>query len=359
MELMNKLRICVIGAGNITNTRHIPAILKNKSCELVGVISDMQEKIERTNKKYNIKNTLVIDHDKDIMNQLKACSWFMEGVDAVVIGTPPKQHFPLVKATLILKKHTLIEKPMMMDMKESEEVVAIAKKNNVILNVMHSFQFSKGMMEISKRFESGEFGKIESIVELQLTNRKRRLPKWYNDLPLGLFYDEAAHFFYGAMRFGNGELQVKNAHAQFNNKNENTPKFLQVQLQSGDVPVQMFMNFNSPICEWGLMLLCEKKIVIYDYFKDIVIVLENDGEHLAKNVLKTSLSFTIQFWLGFIKNGFKMVTNNLLYGHDVVINYFIEAINTGISRPEIDSAIGTKVVKAMNEVVELVEGKQR
>lgn len=356
---MKKLRICVIGAGNITNTRHIPAILKNKDCELVGVVSDMQEKIDRTNKKYNIQNALVIDHDKDILSQLKVCNWFMEGVDAVVIGTPPKQHYPLVKATLTLNKHTLIEKPMMMDVEQSEEVIAIAKENKLILNVMHSFQFSNGMMEIAKRFESGEFGEVESIVEIQLTNRKRRLPKWYNDLPLGLFYDEAAHFFYGAMRFGNGELKVENAHAQFNKEDENTPKFLQVQLRSGDVPVQMFMNFNSPICEWGLLLLCEKKIVIYDYFKDIVIVLSNDGEHLAKNVLKTSLSFTLQFWLGFVKNGFKMISGGLLYGHDIVINHFVEAINTGVSRPEIDSTIGANVVKAMNKVVELAEGEKR
>ena len=184
---MNKFRICVIGAGNITNTRHIPAILKNKRCELVGVISDMQEKINRTNKKYNIKNTLVLDNNKSIEEQLRACNWFMEGVDAVVVGTPPKQHFPIVKATLELKKHTLIEKPMMMNIEESEVVIEIARRNNVILNVMHTFQFSNGMLDISKRFENGEFGKVESILEIQLTNRKRRLPKWYNDLPLGLF----------------------------------------------------------------------------------------------------------------------------------------------------------------------------
>lgn len=356
---MKKVKVCVIGAGNITNTRHIPAILKNKRCELVGVVSDMQEKIDRTKQKYDIKNTLVVDHNKDIIQQLKACNWFMNEIDAVIIGTPPKQHFPMVKATLSLKKHTLIEKPMMMNIEESDEVINLAKDNQVILNVMHTFQFSNGIQNIAKRYESGEFGKIESIVELQLTNRKRRLPKWYNDLPLGLFYDEAAHFFYSAIRFGNGNLEVLNANAQFNASNENTPKFLQVQLKAGDVPVQMFMNFNSPICEWGIMLLCEKKIVIYDYFKDIVIVLDNDKEHLAKNVLKTSLSFTTQFWLGFIKNGFKMVTNNLLYGHDVVINYFLDAMETGVSRTEIDCILGKKVVKAMNEVVELIEREKK
>ena len=47
---------------------------------------------------------------------------------------------------------------------------------------------------MDKLLKSGELGKIESILELQLTNRNRRLPSWYDELPLGLYYDEAAHF---------------------------------------------------------------------------------------------------------------------------------------------------------------------
>lgn len=351
---MKKIKICVIGAGNITNTRHIPSILKNNHCELIGVVSDKQEKIDRTLEKYSIKHSFVVNHYDNMFEQLSKCFWFTNEIDAVVIGTPPKEHFPVVRAALSLQKHTLVEKPMMMNLKECDEVIKIAKANHLIFNVNHSFQFSKGMIEIDKRFRSGEFGSLESIVEIQLTNRKRRLPIWYNDLPLGLFYDEAAHFFYGALRFGNGDLKIMNAHAQFNN-GENTPKFLQVQLQAGTVPVQMTMNFNSPICEWGLLLLCEKKIVIYDYFKDIVIVLKNDGEHNAKEVLLTSVGFSYQFWKGFIENGFKMIRNNLLYGHDVVLQRFIKAIITGQQTPEINYPLGRKVVKAMNEVADLVE----
>lgn len=351
---MNNLKVCIIGAGNISNTRHIPAILKNGKINIVGVISNDKKKIERTTNKYKISNSLLIDPNKDVLEQLKKCSWFMNDVDAVIIGTPPKEHFEMVKVCLMLKKHTLVEKPMMMCVEECDEVIRISEKNNLILYVMHSFQYSNGILEMEKRFKLGEFGNIESILELQVTNRRRRLPLWYNDLPLGLYYDEAAHFFYTAINLG-GELEVKNASAQFNKINENTPKFIQAQLKAGNVPLQMFMNFNSPICEWGVILLCEKKAVIYDFFKDILIIVDNDDLHLAKNVLKVSLQFSWGFWKGFIKNGFKMVNKNLLYGHDKCINSFANSIYTGEIDKKLAATTGRKVVKAMNDVVDKIK----
>lgn len=351
---MDKIKICVIGAGNISNTRHIPSLLLNKSqFEIVGVISDQKKKIVRTLNKYkDIKNSYIVNIKKDIISQLESCNWFSE-VDAVIIGTPPLEHYPMTKACLLQGKHVLVEKPMMMDPDECAEVIQISKERDLILYVMHSFQFSDGMIKLSQMFNTGKLGELQSILEIQLSNRKRRLPVWYNELPLGLFFDEAAHFFYGARRFG-GRLKVLNAHAKFNNKTDNTPRFMQIQLNAGVIPVQMYMNFNSPICEWGLILICENKIAIYDYFKDILIILNNDGEHYAKDVLKTALSFFIQYWYGFIKNGFFMLKGTLLYGHDKCIRKFGEAIKNKDACFNLSSELGIEVVKAMNDVVSMI-----
>lgn len=357
---MDRIKVCIIGAGNISNTRHIPALKANSSIfETIGVISDQKKKIERTLAKYkDIKNTFVIDAAADdIARQLSKCEWFHE-VDAVVIGTPPQQHYPMTKACLELGKHVLVEKPMMMNTEQCEEVWQVAQKSNLVLYVMHSFQFSNGMTRLVKLYQDGALGELQSILELQLSNRDRRLPVWYNELPLGLFYDEAAHFFYSARRFG-GKLEVKNAHAQYNiRKEDNTPRFLEVQMQAGDIPVQMYMNFNSPICEWGLLVIGNKKIAIYDYFKDILIVLNNDNEHYAKDVLRTSLSFFGQFWLGFMKNGVKMLSGKLLYGHDECVRRFSDAILNQQQCFELSAELGKEVIGAMNEVVRLASGSR-
>lgn len=348
-----KTRICIIGCGNISNSRHIPAINTISEAEIVGLISDNSERISKTidqHKKLKGVNTLHLDVNKDVEEQMEKCEWFMNSVDAVVIGTPPRKHFPMVKACLKLKKHVLVEKPMMMTPAECDEVIGISKENGVVLNVMHSFQFSNGMMKLKALYESGQLGELKSILELQLSNRDRRLPVWYDELPLGLFYDEAAHFFYSAAKFG-GELTVLNSHAVFNEQG-NTPRFLEAQMLSGDIPVQMFMNFDSPICEWGFILICDKKIAVYDYFKDILVVMKNDGEHYAGDILRTSMTFSGGFWKGFIANGFRLVSKKLYYGHNVCIKKFLNAIETGESAYELSAELGKKVVIAMNEVAE-------
>ena len=345
---MEKHRLCVIGAGNISNSRHIPAIKKRRNCEIVGVISNNSEKLKATASRYGIANSFLIEPEAEVQSQLASCGWFVDKVDAVVIGTPPKTHSDLAKACLTLGKHTLVEKPMAMDVGQCDDLIRTAEERKLVLNVMHTFQYANGIRKLDERLRSGEFGAVRSIVELQFTNRDRRLPAWYNDLPLGLFFDEAAHFFYMGRRFG-GPLAVKNASAQLN-AGENTPRFLQAQLMAGDIPLQMTMNFDAPICEWAFMLLCEKKIAIYDFFKDILIVANNDGMHLAKNVLLTSVQYSYGFWKGFIANGVRMFAGDLLYGHDVSVAKFVASIESGVIDDKLSPILGREVVAAMNAV---------
>lgn len=352
------IKVCVIGGGNITNTRHIPALKKLKNVQIVGVISDIQGKIDVTCKKNGIKNGLLVNDPKNDIEKVKKCDWFKE-VDAVVIGTPPQQHYPLAKLALTLKKDVLVEKPMTMDEKEADELIKLAAKNKLIFNVVHNFNFTCGMKKINKRIEEKKekYGEIVSITEVQFTNRNRRLPSWYNELPLGLFYDEAAHFTYLLKRHG-GEIKIENSHAIYNkDKKDSTPRVLSVDAIAGKVPVHMFLNFNSPICEWYYIINFEKRIIKYDLFRDIVIDLPTDNEHFGKDILKNDLSKTFQFWGGFIKNGFKMITGNLLYGHEDILEKFINAVETREIDEYMSGEVGKSTVKTMNEIVDMTNKK--
>lgn len=42
---MSYKKICIIGAGNISNTRHIPSLEKIKECKICGIISDERKKL--------------------------------------------------------------------------------------------------------------------------------------------------------------------------------------------------------------------------------------------------------------------------------------------------------------------------
>ena len=345
-----KIKVCIMGGGNISNTRHIPALRKIKDVEIVGVLGSNEKHVKRTCKEKNIKNGLVVNDPKNDIDKVKKCEWFKD-VDAVVIGTPPKQHYPLAKMALLLDKDVLIEKPMTMNEKEAAELVKLAKDRKKILNVVHNFNFASGMQKINEIVDSKKYGEIQSITEVQFTNRDRRLPTWYNDLPMGLFYDEAAHFIYLLLRHG-GKLKIENVHALYSkDPKDNTPTILSVNLYSGKVPTHMYLDFNSPVCEWYYCLCFKKRIIYYDLFKDIMMDLPTDGEHYAKEVLTNDIKRHRQYRNTFIGNGFKRVFGNLLYGHDVVLGDFINAVKTRKSNPYITGEMGLEVVKAMNEIV--------
>jgi scyllo-inositol 2-dehydrogenase (NADP+) len=351
---MKKIKVAIIGAGNISNTRHIPALKKIKNVEIVGAVGVKERNIERTIKKYKLKNTLLISNG-DFYNAMKNCEWF-QSVDAVAIGAPPRSHYSMVEASLLLDKHVLVEKPMTMDKAEADKLIALAKKNAKQLCIMHNFQYTSGILKLEKIISDGDLGPLVSFYEAQLTNRRRRLPEWYKDLPLGLFYDEAPHFMYLLEKLG-GPLKIENSFAHYGpDKTDNTPQLLNVSLKAGKYPANIFLNFDSPVCEWYFVACGETKIAFYDLFKDILIVLPSDNEHYAADILKNSLRTTHQYWAGFIKNGFKMLSGNLLYGHETVMRKFISAIESGQSvEKDINGEAGARTVAYMQSIVDNVK----
>lgn len=82
---------------------------------------------------------------------------------AVVIATPTKTHFSLVKTALEAGKHVLVEKPLTLDVAEAETLAALARSRNLILAVGHVFLFNKGVQAVHDLIQSGELGGINYI----------------------------------------------------------------------------------------------------------------------------------------------------------------------------------------------------
>ena len=72
------------------------------------------------------------------------------GLDAVVIATSVKMHYPMAKASLLAGKHTFIEKPMAATSHECEELIEIARKNGLVLMVGHTFLYSPAVRKIKE-----------------------------------------------------------------------------------------------------------------------------------------------------------------------------------------------------------------
>jgi predicted dehydrogenase len=85
------------------------------------------------------------------------------GLDAVVIATAVKSHYPLAKASLLAGKHTFIEKPMADSSEHCAELIEIARKKGLVLMVGHTFLYSPAVQKIKSIIDAGDIGDIRYI----------------------------------------------------------------------------------------------------------------------------------------------------------------------------------------------------
>jgi predicted dehydrogenase len=90
------------------------------------------------------------------------------GVDAVIIATSVKSHFPLAKASLLAGKHTFIEKPMAGASEHCEELIDLAQKNGLVLMAAHTFLYSPVVQKIKEIVDHGDIGEIRYICSRRL-----------------------------------------------------------------------------------------------------------------------------------------------------------------------------------------------
>ncbi|MCK4326121.1 Gfo/Idh/MocA family oxidoreductase [bacterium] len=81
-------------------------------------------------------------------------------IDAVVIATPTATHYRIARECLLHNKHTLIEKPLAIKVREAEELVTVAKKKRKILMVGHTFEYHPAINKIGEFIKKGRLGKV-------------------------------------------------------------------------------------------------------------------------------------------------------------------------------------------------------
>ncbi|HVU27000.1 MAG TPA: Gfo/Idh/MocA family oxidoreductase, partial [Verrucomicrobiae bacterium] len=90
------------------------------------------------------------------------------GLDAVIIATAVRSHYPMAKASLLAGKHTFIEKPMASSSAECEELIQIARKKGLVLMTGHTFLYSPAVRKIKEIVDSGDIGEIRYICARRL-----------------------------------------------------------------------------------------------------------------------------------------------------------------------------------------------
>jgi predicted dehydrogenase len=79
-------------------------------------------------------------------------------VEAVILCTPQEHHAQQIAAAARSRRHVFCEKPLCTTAADAEAAIAAVRKSGVQLGIGHERRFEPAVIEMRKRFASGEFG---------------------------------------------------------------------------------------------------------------------------------------------------------------------------------------------------------
>jgi predicted dehydrogenase len=114
-----KLRIGIVGAGNIVRDRHLPALRKHPEVEVVAVSNSSYESAEKFCREH-------IPQATPMRNWVDLVA--LPDVDIIWIGTPPYLHSAVTISALESGKHVFCQARMSMDLAEADEMLGAARR---------------------------------------------------------------------------------------------------------------------------------------------------------------------------------------------------------------------------------------
>jgi len=133
---MPKLKVAVIGTGALGSI-HARIYSTLKDVELAAVCDTNKKQLNAISRELGIEG--VTDYRK-----------LLGKVDAATIAVPTKDHHKISREFLNSGVHLLIEKPITRTVKEADELLCIAKANNLTLAVGHVERFNSAIEAILK-----------------------------------------------------------------------------------------------------------------------------------------------------------------------------------------------------------------
>ena len=106
-------------------------------------------------------------------------------VEAVIVATPPKTHYAIVKQALEAGKHVLVEKPLATRLSDAHELADLAESTGQVLMPGHTFIYSPAVNAVRDLIQTGVVGDIHFV-----TSSRMNLGKYQSD---GVVCDLAPH----------------------------------------------------------------------------------------------------------------------------------------------------------------------
>jgi hypothetical protein len=137
-----------------------------------------------------------------------------------------------------------------------------------------------------------------------------------------LFVDEAPHLLY-LLRRVLGRLELRTVDARLAGREI---RDIAATFEHAEIWATLSMNFNASVSEWQFVVVGSEAVAAVDVFRDLLVVVPNDGGHTARNVLRSSAAIVGGHLAGFTASGIRMARKRLMYGNDQVVSRFVDAV---------------------------------
>ncbi len=147
--MKDQIKIAVIGVGHL-GKHHVEHFHTIKEAHLVGVYDIDKNRSEKISNLYGIQN---FDNIDTLLNK----------VNAVSVVTPTSEHKSVALKCIENRKHVFIEKPITSTVSDADDLIALARKQNTIIQVGHIERLNPALLPLKDYDINPRFIEIQRL----------------------------------------------------------------------------------------------------------------------------------------------------------------------------------------------------
>ncbi|APY11596.1 hypothetical protein BWZ22_10240 [Seonamhaeicola sp. S2-3] len=158
----NSVNWGIIGCGDVAEVKSGPAFQKAKRSALLFVMRRNEEKLKDFAKRHHVPNFTT--NASELIND--------KSVNAIYIATPPSSHLQYALQAIQAGKNVYLEKPMVLNTKEANQLSKALKNSTSKVTVAHYRRCLPLFVKVKQLLESNILGKVSSA-EISIAQSKR------------------------------------------------------------------------------------------------------------------------------------------------------------------------------------------
>lgn len=155
---MKKVRIGLVGTGFIADW-HYKGFLKNPDAEIMGITRDYYGDEKDINRQRDALNTIAREYNIKPYDNYDELLHSNE-IDALVIGSINPLHYDQIRKAIAVGKPLLVEKPVLTDLNELDEIQKLIEGNKFKLFPAHNFVYRGAVQNAKKLIDHNKLGTI-------------------------------------------------------------------------------------------------------------------------------------------------------------------------------------------------------